>query len=142
MPAEAAFRVTVKDAKNNLCTVGGDSYAEFESNLTELLGHDAADAFLDGYRAAFGGAPSAGVVPSMQQAEATVIQAFPQAAPVPQPVPQPQPVAAAPSGPSCQHGPMKYKESETKRGTWKRYECSIPWRPNADNSARCSSVNV
>jgi hypothetical protein len=139
MPAEAAFRVTVKDAKGNLCTVGGDSYDEFADNLGALLGHEGAGRFLDGYRAAFGGGASE--APSFAQAEATVVQAFPQAAPVAQPVQQPQ-AAPAPTGPTCAHGPRVYKDTVSAKGPWRRWECAIPWQRNADNSQRCPNVNA
>lgn len=92
-----------------------------------------------------------------QQAVANVQAAFPQAAPV-STVGQPLPVAAPPwqnapvaqpggvtppglvdPGP-CAHGPRQYKDSNTARGQWRRWECSVPYS-NETKATRCKAIN-
>lgn len=147
---EAAFSYTVKDSGGNLCTLRGDTYGEFAANAQEAFG-PAADALLSKFGAAFGATSAGSTAPSLDQAVATVQQTFPQAAPVStvgQPLPQPgiaappaaAPAAAPPGTPSCAHGVMTYKSSNTKNGIWNRYECAIPW--SRDAVGRCANVNA
>lgn len=142
MPAEACFSVTAKGPGQELVTLRGDTWDEFVAN-SNAAGVDVARL----YASAFGAAQSAPqsfplAVPDEAQAVANVVQAFPQAAPVAQPVPQPQ--AAPSAGPSCAHGPRVYKDTNTAKGQWQRWECAIPWQPRNDagNAARCRPVNA
>lgn len=147
---EAAFSYTGKDTKGNLCTVRGDSYAEFVQNLAELFpDSDAVNAFLASFSAAVGAAP---VTPAV--AVQNVQQAFPQAQPVAAPPfapPQAQayqgqadvPPPVAPK--NCAHGPMTFKNTQVKTGQragqmWARWECAIPW--SRDAVGRCANVNA
>jgi hypothetical protein len=145
MPAEACFSVTAKGPGQELVTLRGDTWGELIANSRDA-GVDVARL----YAAAFGvreqapAIPPAGqfAVPDESQAFHNVVQAFPQAAPVAQPVQQPQ---AAPSGgPSCAHGARTFKDTQTSKGQWKRWECAIPWQPRNDagNAARCKPINA
>lgn len=40
----------------------------------------------------------------------------------------------------CAHGRRQYKSSQTKRGTWTRFECAVPWSKDATD--RCQAINV
>jgi hypothetical protein len=134
MPAEACFSVTAKGPGQELVTLRGDTWGELIANSRDA-GVDVARL----YAAAFGAVSS---IPDEVQAVANVVQAFPQAAPVAQPVQQPQ---AAPSGgPSCAHGARTFKDTQTSKGQWKRWECAIPWQPRNDagNAARCKPINA
>ena len=149
MPAEAAYRVTVKNSKGHLYTLGGDSYADFEKNLTDALGADGAGLFLSDYREAFGVQPV-----SEAQAVANVQAAFPGttvAPPVstiggftPPGAPAAAPVSALPPTViypgDCQHGARQFKDSIARGKPWQRWECAIPW--SKDAQGRCKPVNV
>jgi hypothetical protein len=93
------------------------------------------------------------------QAVATVQAAFPQAAPVStvgQPLPQvaapapwnapvAQPGGAIPPGlvdpGPCAHGPRQYKNTNTTRGAWSRWECSVPYSSET-KATRCKAINA
>lgn len=152
--AEAGFSATFKDSKGNLLTLRGDDWSAFSKNAEDALGAVNAESFLNHFTGAFTG------VESTAQAVGHVQAAFPQAAQVqpqatiggnvvPMPTPgqvhaQPeQPPAAIGGGaPPCNHGPRVYRESQTSKGLWRRYECAIPWQKNADNSQRCKAINA
>ena len=138
MSAEAAFSVTAKGPGQELVTLRGDTWDEFVANAN-AAGVDGASYYAAAFRQS--GAPA----PTTEQAVQNVVNTFPGAAPV---APLPQPGAPAPApvagpGGSCAHGARVWKDTAGKGGQqWKRWECSIPWRPNADNTQRCKPVNV
>ena len=137
--AEAGFSATVKDSRNNLLTIRGDSHQDFKQNLSDALGGPNAEAFLSDFTAAFTG------VQSTSQAAATVTATLGGNV---IPLPQPGSVVAQPAGPppmsadggSCIHGPRVYKDTQTAKGPWRRWECAIPWSREA--VGRCKAVNV
>ena len=150
MPAESPFSATVKGARNELFTLRGDTFAEFQANAQAVLGEGAA-AFLGDYAAAFGGSMTPG------QAVANIAAQIPVAAPPVQapvstiggftPPSAPAVPAAAPAAPptapypgDCAHGARQFKSSQTKRGLWARWECAIPW--SRDAQGRCAAVNA
>jgi hypothetical protein len=129
-----------------------DSAAEFEALLADAANSPSLTNLLT----------QAGVVPGMTQAVATVQAAFPQASPVStvgQPLPQPgigvpSTMPAAPAAPAqpptvvnpgpCAHGDRIYKDTNTSRGPWRRWECSLAWIKDnaAHNASRCKPVNA
>lgn len=152
----------MSEAKINVSTGfnGGVSVSLRADNAAELLALQgelrqaaAADTALATIVAALVGGGQ-----TVDQAVAVVQQAFPQAAPV-STVGQPLPVAAPPwqtapvaqpggvtppglvdPGP-CAHGPRQYKDSNTARGQWRRWECSVPYS-NETKATRCKAVNA
>jgi hypothetical protein len=134
---EAAFSVTEKNAKGNLCTVRGSNFAEFRQNLSDMLGAEGAAAYLNSFLSAFG----AGVEAQAMQTVQTVIpNSQPAAAPA---APAAQPAGDVPpvGGGNCAHGPRVYSDKPARGKPWRRWECSIPW--SKDNQAqRCKPVNI
>lgn len=132
-----------------------DSAAEFEAILADAHVSPTLSALLS----------KAGLGATETQAVQNIVTAFPQAQvstvgqPLPQPAAQPvtyQPIAApaaqpaAPSTPPptvvnpgpCVHGERIYKDTVTKNGPWRRWECALPWSKGADNSQRCAAIKV
>lgn len=137
MPAEAAFSITAKGPNQELVTVRGDSWTDLLANATSA-GVDAAGLYARTFKTLPDTPPPA---PTHEQAVQTVAQSF-DATPLPQPGTVAPGPAASPGG-SCAHGVRVWKDTAGKGGQpWRRWECSIPWRPNTDNSQRCKAVNV
>lgn len=152
--AEANFSVTGK-AGGTLVTLRADSYQEFVANAQAALGAAegqtyASSVFRD---ALLKDVPSGAATANLNKTVGPVTVVPEQPVPsvpnnvVPMPNAQPQAVPNPPTVPypgDCQHGPRKYKSSQTKRGTWSRWECALDWQSGNDayNAQRCQAVNA
>ena len=147
---EAPFSVTAKNKRGDLQTIRGGSYEEFTANLDKALGAEGAGLYLSDLREAFG------VRDGGQGAALSVVRdIFPQATEVPQSTVGGQPAVGGFTPPSntvpeappltpypgdCPHGQRVFLDKPAKGKPWRRWECAIPWSPNA--VGRCKAVNA
>lgn len=117
--AGANFQVSSKLHDGRIFVVAADTFADFKTHLTDVLGPEGFDKVLTTMAASIEGAPS------FEQAVANVGAQFPNATPV-SPVPQTFTPSTAPVGRNCKHGPMTKRSGSSAKGPWKGYMCPTP----------------
>jgi hypothetical protein len=118
--AGASFQVSSKLPDGRIFVVGAETFSEFKSHLSDVLGFEGADKVLTIMASSLEGAPT------YEQAVATVGAQFPDATPVQQSAPQTYTPSTAPTGRSCKHGPMTKRSGASAKGPWKGYMCPTP----------------
>jgi hypothetical protein len=113
--AGANFQVSSKLNDGRIFVVAADTFADFKSHLTDVLGPEGVDKVLGIMASSIEGAPS------YEQAVSTVTATL-GATPV-APVSTP---STAPVGRNCKHGPMTKRSGSSAKGPWKGYMCPTP----------------
>jgi hypothetical protein len=113
--AGANFQVSSKLHDGRIFVVAADTFADFKSHLTDVLGPEGVDKVLGIMASSIEGAPS------YEQAVSTVTATL-GATPV-APVSTP---STAPVGRNCKHGPMTKRSGSSAKGPWKGYMCPTP----------------
>ena len=113
--AGANFQVSSKLHDGRIFVVAADTFADFKSHLTDVLGPEGVDKVLGIMASSIEGAPS------YEQAVSTVTATL-GATPV-APVSTP---STAPVGRNCKHGPMTKRSGNSAKGPWKGYMCPTP----------------
>ena len=114
--AGANFQVSSKLNDGRIFVVAADTFAEFKSHLTDVLGPEGVESVITTMATSIEGAPS------FAQAVPNVTTAIPGTTVVP-PTSTP---STAPVGRSCKHGPMTKREGSSAKGPWKGYMCPTP----------------
>jgi hypothetical protein len=113
--AGANFQVSSKLNDGRIFVVAADTFADFKSHLTDVLGPEGVDKMLGTMASSIEGAPS------YEQAVSNVTATL-GATPV-APVSTP---STAPVGRNCKHGPMTKRSGNSAKGPWKGYMCPTP----------------
>jgi hypothetical protein len=113
------FQVSSKLPDGRIFVVGSDTFAEFKSHLTDVLGPEGVEKVLGIMASSLEG------VPTFEQAVTTVTAGL-GATPVASTPPQTFTPSTAPSGRSCKHGPMTKRSGSSAKGPWKGYMCPTP----------------
>ena len=113
--AGANFQVSSKLNDGRIFVVAADTFADFKSHLTDVLGPEGVDKVLGTMASSIEGAPS------YEQAVSNVTATL-GATPV-APVSTP---STAPVGRNCKHGPMTKRSGNSAKGPWKGYMCPTP----------------
>lgn len=113
--AGANFQVSSKLNDGRIFVVAADTFADFKSHLTDVLGPEGVDKVLSTMASSIEGAPS------YEQAVSNVTATL-GATPV-APVSTP---STAPVGRNCKHGPMTKRSGNSAKGPWKGYMCPTP----------------
>jgi hypothetical protein len=157
MSSEAPFSITGKGSLNELVTLRGDSWAELVAHATEAVGAAGEKYVQDAYAHAFRSdafPPAVANVAAALGPVSVIGNGAVGNGPLPQPgvVPQPAPAAAPVAGPpptaqypgDCVHGVRPFKNSNTARGAWQRWDCASPWVKGNDahNATRCRAINA
>jgi hypothetical protein len=111
------YQVSNKLPDGRIFVIGGETFAEYKTNLVEVLGTEGADNVIGQMAAALEGQPI-----SMQQAVSNL-------APLnPSPVQAPQTFtpSTAPTGKTCKHGEMSRRTGAGAKGPWKAFMCPSP----------------
>jgi hypothetical protein len=111
--AGANFQVSSKLNDGRIFVVAADTFADFKSHLTDVLGPEGVDKVLGTMATSIEGAPS------FEQAVTNVASAIPGAVQVSTP-------STAPVGRNCKHGPMTKRSGSSAKGPWKGYMCPTP----------------
>jgi hypothetical protein len=111
--AGANFQVSSKLNDGRIFVIAADTFADFKTHLTDVLGPEGVDKVLGTMATSLEGAPS------FEQAVSNVTAAIPGASPVSTP-------STAPVGRSCKHGPMTKRSGSSPKGPWKGYMCPTP----------------
>ena len=111
--AGANFQVSSKLHDGRIFVVAADTFADFKSHLTDVLGPEGVDKVLGTMATSIEGAPS------FEQAVTNVASAIPGAVQVSTP-------STAPVGRNCKHGPMTKRSGSSAKGPWKGYMCPTP----------------
>lgn len=162
---EAPFSATAKIGSGYdapLITLRGTSWVDFVANAKAALGDAEGEAFAKTvYAKAFGSIAGQAEAQAEQVVQSTFggqpiappqaplpsnVTPFPT---VPQPgqayAPAPQAAAPAPPGAAypgdCQHGQRTFKDSNTKNGQWRRWECAMPYARETQQF-RCKAINA
>lgn len=114
--AGANFQVSSKLHDGRIFVVAADTFADFKSHLTDVLGPEGVDKVLGVMASSIEGAPS------FEQAVSNVTATL-GATPVAPAVSTP---STAPVGRSCKHGPMTKRSGNSAKGPWKGYMCPTP----------------
>ena len=109
------FQVSSKLNDGRIFVVGADTFADFKTHLTDVLGPEGVEKVLGIMASSLEG------VPSFEQAVSTVTASIPGATPVATSTP-----STAPVGRSCKHGPMTKRSGSSAKGPWKGYMCPTP----------------
>lgn len=130
--------------------IRADNYQEFLSLAKQVYGDAEGEAFAkNAFDQLLSAVPTAQAVRNVnsQLGPVSVVSNTPVPAPQSNVVQMPQPQAQAGGLPpgvqypgDCAHGRRQYKSSQTKRGTWTRFECAVPWSKDATD--RCQAINV
>jgi hypothetical protein len=112
------YQVSNKLPDGRIFVIGGETFAEYKTNLVEVLGTEGADNVIGQMAAALEGQPI-----SMQQAVANLAPL--NATPVQQP-PQTFTPSTAPTGKTCKHGEMSRRTGAGAKGPWKAFMCPSP----------------
>ena len=115
--AGAMFQVSSKLPDGRIFVVAADTFNDFKSHLTDVLGPEGTEKVITTMATSIEGAPS------FEQAVATVTASIPGTTEVPQRTSTP---STAPVGRSCKHGPMTKREGSSAKGPWKGYMCPTP----------------
>jgi hypothetical protein len=111
------FQVSSKLPDGRIFVIAADTFNEFKSHLTDVLGPEGSEKVITTMATSIEG------VPSFEQAVATVTASIPGTAEVP---PRTSTPSTAPVGRSCKHGPMTKREGSSAKGPWKGYMCPTP----------------
>lgn len=110
------FQVSSKLNDGRIFVIAADTFDEFKSHLTDVLGPQGTEAVITTMAVSIEGAPI------------TIEQAVANLAPLnPTPVPaQTFTPSTSPTGRACKHGPMTKREGTGAKGPWKAYMCPTP----------------
>jgi hypothetical protein len=110
------LQVSSKLNDGRIFVIAGDTFAEFKSHLTDVLGPEGAETLITTMAVSIEGAP------------VTIEQAVANLAPLnPTPVaPQTFTPSTSPTGRACKHGAMTKREGTGAKGPWKAYMCPTP----------------
>lgn len=115
------FQVSAKLHDGRIYVIGGETFAEFKTNLAEVLGPDGAESSLS---------TMAGSIEAItiEQAVTNLAPLNPSPAVPSTPTQEPQTFtpSTGPTGKSCKHGPMTKRQGASAKGPWKAYMCSTP----------------
>jgi len=110
------FQVSSKLPDGRIYVVAGENFAEFKSNLAEVLGPEGAETVVNTMAASIEGIS----VDTKAVANLSALGATP-AAP-----PQTSTPSTAPTGKTCKHGEMTKKTGASAKGPWKAFMCPSP----------------
>lgn len=113
--AGANFQVSSKLPDGRIFVVASDTFAEFKTHLTDVLGPEGVEKVLTTMATSIEGAPS------YEQAVSTVTATLSAT-----PVAQTSSPSTAPVGRNCKHGPMTKRSGSSAKGPWKGYMCPTP----------------
>lgn len=113
------FQVSSKLPDGRIFVVGGENFAEFKSNLVEVLGPEGVESALGTMAASLEG------VSVDAKAIANVTSALGATPVAPQP-PQTFTPSTAPTGKACKHGEMSRRTGSGAKGPWKAFMCPSP----------------
>lgn len=113
--AGANFQVSSKLPDGRIFVVASDTFAEFKTHLTDVLGPEGVEKVLTTMATSIEGAPS------YEQAVSTVTATLGAT-----PVAQTSSPSTAPVGRNCKHGPMTKRSGSSAKGPWKGYMCPTP----------------
>lgn len=116
------FQVSSKLNDGRIFVVAADSFADFKTNLTEILGTFGAETLLTTMGASIdiiASTPTttAQAVANLNTLGATAVTAGP---------PQTYTASTAPTNHFCHHGTMSRREGTSAKGPWKAYMCPSP----------------
>lgn len=114
--ANATFQVSSKLPDGRIFVIAGETYEEFKTHVSEVLGPDGCESMLTTMAASIEGAP-------ITIAQAVGNLAALGATPV---APSTFTPSTASTGRSCKHGAMTRREGASAKGPWKAYMCSTP----------------
>lgn len=112
------FQVSSKLPDGRIYVVGGENYAEFKSNLAEVLGPEGSETVINTMAASLEGI-------SIDTKAVANVAASLGATPVATP-PQTLTPSTAPTGKTCKHGEMTKKTGASAKGPWKAFMCPSP----------------
>jgi len=112
------FQVSSKLHDGRIFVIGADTFTDFKSHLTDVLGPEGADALITTMAISIEGAPT-----TMEQAVANLapLNPTPVAAPTQTFTP-----STSPTGRTCKHGAMTKRSGASAKGPWKGYMCPTP----------------
>jgi len=111
------FQVSAKLNDGRIFVIAGDNFAEFKTNLVEVLGTTGADNLINTMSASLENV-------SVNQAVANLAALG--ATPVPPVVPSTFTPSTAPTGKTCKHGEMSRRTGAGAKGPWKAFMCPSP----------------
>lgn len=111
------FQVSAKLNDGRIFVIAGDNFAEFKTNLVEVLGTTGADNLINTMSASLENV-------SVNQAVANLAALG--ATPVPPVVPSTFTPSIAPTGKTCKHGEMSRRTGAGAKGPWKAFMCPSP----------------
>jgi hypothetical protein len=115
--AGANFQVSSKLPDGRIFVVGADTFADFKTHLTDVLGPEGFEKVLSTMATSIEG------MPSFEQAVTTVASTL---GATPVAPPQTLTPSTAPVGRNCKHGPMTKRSGSSAKGPWKGYMCPTP----------------
>ena len=116
-----SYQVSSKLPDGRIFVIGADNYAEFRTNLTEVLGPEGTEAVITTMATSLEGAPV-----TVQQAVANLAPLNPTAVVPPTQTFTPNTASIAPTSRSCKHGMMTPRTGSGAKGPWKAYMCPSP----------------
>jgi len=115
--AGANFQVSSKLHDGRIFVVAADTFADFKTHLTDVLGPEGVEKVLTTMATSIEGAPS------FEQAVSNVTAGL---GATPVAPPQTFTPSTAPVGRNCKHGPMTKRSGSSAKGPWKGYMCPTP----------------
>lgn len=115
--AGANFQVSSKLNDGRIFVVAADTFADFKTHLTDVLGPEGVEKVLTTMATSIEGAPS------FEQAVSNVTAGL---GATPVAPPQTFTPSTAPVGRNCKHGPMTKRSGSSAKGPWKGYMCPTP----------------
>lgn len=116
--ANATFQVSSKLHDGRIFVIAGETYEEFKSHVSEVLGPDGCESMLTTMATSIEGAPVTIAQAVGNLAALGVTPVAPNAATYTP--------STASTGRSCQHGVMTKRSGASAKGPWKAYMCSTP----------------
>jgi hypothetical protein len=113
------YQVSNKLPDGRIFVIGGETFAEYKTNLVEVLGTDGADNVINQMASALEGAPI-----SLQQAVSNLSSL--NATPVQVQESQTFTPSTAPTSKTCKHGEMTKRTGAGAKGPWKAFMCPSP----------------
>lgn len=115
--ANATFQVSSKLNDGRIFVIAGETFEEFKTHLSEVLGPDGSESVLTTMATSIEGAPitTAQAISNLQTLGVT------QVAPS-----QTYTPSTAAVGRSCKHGPMTRRQGASAKGPWKAFMCPTP----------------
>lgn len=116
--AESKYQVSAKLPDGRIFVIGAETFDNFKSHLSDVLGPEGAESLITTMAASLEGATT------YAQAVSNVTVGL---GATPTPVaPQTLTPSTAPVGRSCKHGPMTKRQGTSAKGPWKAYMCPTP----------------